>query len=119
MCFYVFSNYDDIKVRYGLNKGYRGISENRLYRTVYIHRQPRPHLPLSIYVSRRNLLTQRVREDIIELDTKHEIKQRRISTLVVLITRTYLMGGLLQVILVVCSEAEELLHGFPLHLLQV
>ena len=79
MCFYVFSNYDDIKVRYGLNKGYRGISENRLYRTVYIHRQPRPHLPLSIYVSRRNLLTQRVREEIIELDTKHEIKQRRIK----------------------------------------
>lgn len=78
-CYFVFCNYDDIKVRYGLNKSYRGLSELRLENVLSIHRQPRPHLTLNVYVSKRNLLIQSITNEMIVLDEKLKVGKRRLS----------------------------------------
>ena len=74
-CYYVFCNYDDIRTKYGLNKSYRGL-ELRLTRVLAIHRQPRPHIPLNVYVHRRNLLVQSIQDEVITLDIKVKIRKR-------------------------------------------
>lgn len=70
--FLAFRNTDDIRKRY---KGFtsRNLDE-RLFRVYSFARQPRPHISLDIYVSRRALLIQ-------DVDPTAYLMERKMTTL--------------------------------------
>ena len=70
----IFNTFEDIRNMYGL-KNCKDIS-TRLYKVCDIHRQPRPHLPITMYVNRRCLFIQKVKPVEMVLDFKMDTRRK-------------------------------------------
>lgn len=72
----MFRNYDDIIEMYG-NQNRRNLSD-RLHKLYDIHRQPRPHIQLSVYVNRRCQLIQKQKTQEFISDYVMDTKRKKV-----------------------------------------
>ena len=72
------TNWDDIYDVYGTSKC-RGLSD-RLFKVLYMHRQPRPHVAITIYANRRARLIQQITPREIVTDFVMDTKRKRRTT---------------------------------------